>query len=133
VIGYLTFNPALVQACSPQPVRRTRREILAHHRFIRMAPRLSDYFREGEILASKGDLDVPVSGLVLDSRRVVPGSVFFALPGRRADGAQFIDEAVSRGAAAVVASRLPVAAPAKVAFVRVADPRATLARVARPF
>lgn len=131
MIGYLTLDHALIQACTP--VRRTRREVLAHRRFIRMAPRLSDYFREGEILSSKGDLDTPISGLVLDSRRVVPGSVFFALPGSRADGAQFADEAISRGAAAVVGANLPVAAPAKVAFVRVADPRATLARVARRF
>jgi len=97
------------------------------------APKLSDCFEEGEILASKGSLEVPISGLALDSRRVVPGNVFFALPGRRSDGAQFVDEAVSRGAAAVVGLNLPVAAPAKVAFIRVADPRAMLARVARRY
>ena len=37
----------------------------------------------GEILASKGTLDRPISGLVMDSRRVVPGTLFFALPGLR--------------------------------------------------
>ncbi|OYU98507.1 MAG: hypothetical protein CFE26_27465, partial [Verrucomicrobiales bacterium VVV1] len=67
-----------------------------------MAPKLSDYFGDGEILATKGSLDRPISGLVIDSRRVVPGNLFFALPGFRADGASFIDEAMSRGAVAVV-------------------------------
>jgi len=97
------------------------------------APMLSDLFEEGEILATKGSLDVPISGLALDSRRVVPGNVFFALPGRRADGAQFVHEAISRGAAAVVGINLPGAAPARVAFIRVADPRAMLARVSRRY
>jgi UDP-N-acetylmuramoyl-L-alanyl-D-glutamate--2,6-diaminopimelate ligase len=98
-----------------------------------MTSELFDYFGEGEILAVKGGLDRPISGLAMDSRRVVPGDLFFALPGRRSDGASFIDEAVSRGANAVVAQVLPTHPPAKVTFIRVDDPRAALARVARRF
>jgi UDP-N-acetylmuramoyl-L-alanyl-D-glutamate--2,6-diaminopimelate ligase len=98
-----------------------------------MVPRLSDYFEPGEILGSRGDLDRPVSGLALDSRRVVPGNVFFALPGLKTDGGQFTDEAVSRGAAAIVAARLPGYASARVAYIQVADPRASLARVAQRY
>ena len=64
----------------------------------------------------------------------MPGNLFFALPGRRADGAQFIDEAVSRGAAAVVVTeRMPAHPPAKVTFIQVADARAALARVAQRY
>ncbi|MGE5337078.1 MAG: Mur ligase family protein, partial [Gemmatimonadota bacterium] len=44
--------------------------------------------------------------LQLDSRRVMPGDIFIALPGaiegRSADGRSFIDAAVARGAAAVI-------------------------------
>jgi UDP-N-acetylmuramoyl-L-alanyl-D-glutamate--2,6-diaminopimelate ligase len=64
---------------------------------------------------------------------VVPGTLFFALPGLRADGASFVDEAMARGAVAVVTNRLPAMAPAKVTFIQVADPRATLARVAQRY
>ena len=39
------------------------------------------------------------------SGKVLPGDVFVALSGLRTDGARFIDEAVSRGAAAVVHAR----------------------------
>ena len=81
----------------------------------------------------KGTLDRPISGLVLDSRRVVPGTLFFALPGQRADGATFIDEAVSRGAVAVVSQTMPAVPPAKVTFIQVADARASLALVAQRF
>src|SRR5690606_38045869 len=86
-----------------------------------------------EIQAVKGTLDRPISGLVMDSRRVVPGTLFFALPGRRTDGAGFVDEAVSRGAVAVITSKLPPVTPAKVTFIQVADPRAMLARVAQRY
>jgi len=44
-----------------------------------------------------------IVGITADSRRVAPGYVFAALPGTRADGRQFIAEAVARGAAAVLA------------------------------
>ena len=133
MIGYLARSPALIYALQAPPARRTRRESIARNRIFQMAPKLSDFFHDDEILALKGSLDCPVSGLTLDSRRVVPGNVFFALPGLRADGAKFIDEAVSRGAVAVVARTLPAHPPAKVAFVQVADPRAALARVAQRF
>jgi UDP-N-acetylmuramoyl-L-alanyl-D-glutamate--2,6-diaminopimelate ligase len=133
VIGYLTQNYALIHALGSRKLRRTRRETAALNRFFSMAPKLSDYLQEGEILSSKGNLDCPISGLSLDSRRVVPGNVFFALPGRRADGSQFIDEAVSRGAAAVIATVMPAHVPARVAFVQVKDARAILARVSRRY
>ncbi|TWD54615.1 UDP-N-acetylmuramoylalanyl-D-glutamate--2,6-diaminopimelate ligase [Agrobacterium vitis] len=45
-----------------------------------------------------------ISGLTADSRKVQPGMMFVALSGVKADGAQFITDAVARGAAVVVAS-----------------------------
>ena len=57
-----------------------------------------------------GDPDiVRVTG---DSREVVPGSVFFALPGAVHDGHAFAGEAAARGALAVVAERPVPCAPA---------------------
>jgi UDP-N-acetylmuramoyl-L-alanyl-D-glutamate--2,6-diaminopimelate ligase len=44
----------------------------------------------------------PGSDLREDSRRVRPGDAFLALPGRRSDGLRFIDDALARGAAAVL-------------------------------
>ena len=133
MIGYLTSNSALIHAFSPRPASRSRRETLALNRVFKMAPKLSDYFPDGEILAQKGGLDRPISGLAIDSRRVVPGNLFFAIPGRRADGATFIDEAVSRGAVAIVTQKLPGHAPARVTFIEVADVRTALARVAQRY
>jgi UDP-N-acetylmuramoyl-L-alanyl-D-glutamate--2,6-diaminopimelate ligase len=131
VIGYLALNRPFFPAL-PVPARRSPRTLL-RTRPLPMATKLSDCFAAGEILAAKGDLDRPITGIALDSRRVVPGNLFFALPGLRADGAAFIDEAVSRGAVAVVGSRLPAFAPARVTFLQVADGRVALARAAQRY
>jgi UDP-N-acetylmuramoyl-L-alanyl-D-glutamate--2,6-diaminopimelate ligase len=133
VIGYLASNYPLIHAfAQPRPARRSR-EGVAANRIFKMAPKLSDFFADGEILAAKGPLDRPISGLAIDSRRVVPGALFFALPGLRTDGAGFIDEAVSRGAVAIVTQTMPPVPPAKVTFIRVADARASLAGVAQRY
>jgi len=133
MIGYLTQNHPLIQAFQSRPHGRTRKETLARNRELKMAPKLSDYFKDDEIVASKGPLDRPISGIVMDSRRVVPGTLFFALPGLRTDGGGFIDEAVTRGAVAVVSGKLPLATSSKVTFIQVDDPRAMLARVAQRY
>ncbi|MSU49978.1 MAG: UDP-N-acetylmuramoyl-L-alanyl-D-glutamate--2,6-diaminopimelate ligase [Opitutus sp.] len=134
MIGYLYRNHSLIHAfAQAAPVRRTRRESLAAHRIFDLARKLTDCFLDDEILAVKGPLDRPISGLAIDSRRVVPGALFFALPGRSADGADFIDEAVSHGAVAVVTTAMPAHPPGKVTFIRVADARTALARAAQRY
>jgi UDP-N-acetylmuramoyl-L-alanyl-D-glutamate--2,6-diaminopimelate ligase len=50
---------------------------------------------------SAASLDV--AGITADSRQVVPGDLFAALPGSRVDGRAFIADAVERGAVAVLA------------------------------
>ena len=47
-------------------------------------------------------LGVRAAALALDSRQVRPGDVFLACPGLRQDGRAFIDDAIARGAAAVL-------------------------------
>ena len=46
---------------------------------------------------------IEIAGITADSRQVTPGFLFAALPGARADGRDFIAEAVARGAVAVLA------------------------------
>ena len=48
-----------------------------------------------------------VTNLTYDSRQVVAGSCFFAIEGVVADGHNYIDSAVSKGAVAIVCKRLP--------------------------
>lgn len=46
-----------------------------------------------------------VLGAAIDSRKIKPGDLFFALPGNRVDGHVFLKEAVSKGAAGAVVSQ----------------------------
>ena len=133
MIGYLVQNYPLIHAFQTRPLGRTRKEVKFVSNIFRMAPKLQDLFEDGELIAVKGALDRPISGLVMDSRRVVPGNLFFALPGQRADGASYIDEAIGRGASAIVTEKPPVHPHAKVVFLQVASARAALARVAQRY
>jgi UDP-N-acetylmuramoyl-L-alanyl-D-glutamate--2,6-diaminopimelate ligase len=67
-----------------------------------------------------------VRGVAYDSRRVEPGFAFVAVPGFKRDGAEFVPEALRRGASLVVAEREVPDAPTAV----VPDARAALAALA---
>ncbi len=133
MIAYLTHNYPLIHAFRRPARGQSLADRQIRRRIFKMAPTLHDFFHDDEIIAVRGGLDRPISGITMDSRRVVPGNLFFALPGLRADGATFIDEAINRGAVAVVTQK-PVALPhGRVSFIQVADARTTLARVAQRY
>src|SRR5205807_443447 len=74
--------------------------------------------------------DVEISSLAYDNRLVVPGTLFFCVPGFTRDGHAFAPDAVARGAAALVVQR-PLGAG--VPEVRVESVRAAMAPAAARF
>ena len=76
----------------------------------------------GEVVQSGG---APIRGGAVDSRRVQPGNIFFALAGERTDGHNFVTQAVTAGAAALVVSQAVDVAP-QATVVRVPDVLAAL-------
>lgn len=83
------------------------------------------------LLAKSGPSSpVPFRQVVIDSRQVQSGDLFVALPGQRRDGHQFIDSAVARGAAGVIARTLPQPLANGVTTFRVDDTLAALQRIA---
>ena len=74
-----------------------------------------------------GDANTTITGLTYDSRGVRPGDLFAALPGSDFDGHHYIDDAVRRGAAAILAER---AVDVPVPVVVVGASRASLAPIA---
>src|SRR6202163_1924843 len=86
----------------------------------------------GLIRADETVGDGVVTGIAYDSRRVERGNVFVALQGLQADGAAFAQQAIERGAVAVVSER-PAASHAPVAWVLVEDARLALAVLAAAF
>jgi UDP-N-acetylmuramoyl-L-alanyl-D-glutamate--2,6-diaminopimelate ligase len=81
----------------------------------------------------QGPLDLEITGIAYDSRKVVPGGLFVAVSGHRQDGHRFIDQALARGAVAVAAERELSQVPAAVARITVPDSREALARFAAAF
>lgn len=74
---------------------------------------------------------VPITGITLDSRRVQPGDLYAALPGSRAHGAEFVEQAAASGAVAVLTdpAGLERSRAAGLATVVVPDPRRVLGAV----
>ncbi|HYO65156.1 MAG TPA: UDP-N-acetylmuramoyl-L-alanyl-D-glutamate--2,6-diaminopimelate ligase [Archangium sp.] len=79
---------------------------------------------------SGGRTPVDVTGVSQDSRKVKPGDLFVAVPGTKEDGAQFVGEAVSRGAVAVVSEK---SLSSQVPFFKVSNARKALALIAANF
>lgn len=84
--------------------------------------------------------DVEITGLVSDSRAVEPGFLFAALPGSRADGGDYVHDAIARGATAILGppglgSAAPEAeAPARsVVWLEDPNPRRRFALIAARF
>jgi UDP-N-acetylmuramoyl-L-alanyl-D-glutamate--2,6-diaminopimelate ligase len=80
-----------------------------------------------------GDTTMEVSLLCIDSRKVGPGSVFFAVSGTQVDGHSFIAKAIEQGAVAVVCENMPADAKAGVTYIQVKDTALTAGMMADAF
>ncbi|NDG05117.1 MAG: hypothetical protein EB121_07220 [Alphaproteobacteria bacterium] len=128
----------LLQVCQKtiqyrQFTKRPRFTKKPRHRNPKIPMRLSQLLQPADLLDQPTDNDVDVAGLALDSRHVGPGFLFAALPGQHASGAQFVAEAVQRGAAVVLCGLDDKIPESSAQVLRVAQPRLTLARMAARF
>jgi UDP-N-acetylmuramoyl-L-alanyl-D-glutamate--2,6-diaminopimelate ligase len=80
----------------------------------------------------QGDEDLLVTGVAYHSGEVAPGMVFVAVRGMRTNGLRFVDEALGRGAVAIV-SEQELTVPAGVTLVLVDQARLALAHLAAAF
>ena len=77
-----------------------------------------------QLRKENADLDLEISGVCYDSRKVTPGCVFVAISGYAVDGNRFIPMALEKGAAVVVTDRAP---DGRVPYLLVDSSRAALA------
>ncbi len=75
--------------------------------------------------------EITITQLCYDSRQVTPGALFFALPGKKSKGTTFVQEAINRGAAVVLAEEaiLGISVP----LLRVANARRAMGEMAAFF
>lgn len=78
---------------------------------------------------------ITLAGMSADSRKIKPGFLFAAIPGTVADGRQFIDDAIAKGATAILAPPdiKSEDVGSEVTLITDANPRRRLARMAAEF
>jgi UDP-N-acetylmuramoyl-L-alanyl-D-glutamate--2,6-diaminopimelate ligase len=89
--------------------------------------RLLDALADKRVL---GQLPAEIRGVAYDSRKVAPGEIFVAIPGLKQDGRRYVEDALARGATAVVLEGADLLEGRSVARVLVGSARAALARLA---
>jgi UDP-N-acetylmuramoyl-L-alanyl-D-glutamate--2,6-diaminopimelate ligase len=92
----------------------------------------------GELIGPEAKLPAPwcgvaIAGLAADSRAVKPGYLFAALSGVKTDGARFIEDALQRGAAAILMPEGAARPATSLPIVEDKDPRRRLALIAARF
>ena len=66
---------------------------------------LSKLLENIDIIDVQGNIDVKVSGIAFNSQEVKPGDVFVCISGFKTDGHTYADDALERGAVAIVAEK----------------------------
>ena len=95
--------------------------------------RLAALLDNDRSVQAKSMANLDIRGLTADSRAVEPGFLFAALPGSKSDGRNFINDAVARGAVAVLAPEGTARPSDNVALIEDENPRRRLALMAARF
>lgn len=69
--------------------------------------RLQEVLEDVRVTGGSAPMDLEITGVVCDSRRVKPGDLFVAIRGYQADGHRYIPMAVEKGCAAVLCEEPP--------------------------
>lgn len=94
--------------------------------------KLSQLLQSLSALEVEGSLDREITGLAYDSRRVTQGTVFVALRGQNTDGHTYINDAIDRGAVAIICERNGFSS-ARATKIVVTDARETMGHAATAF
>ena len=86
-----------------------------------------------KIDAILGDQSIQVSAIFFDSKKVIDASLFVAIKGSKIDGHDYIANAISNGARAIVCEFLPVELNSKVTYIQVPNSSYSLGVLASNF
>lgn len=95
--------------------------------------KLKDILTDVSPIEVRGDINVEINGVNIDSRAVRQGDLFIAVKGTQADGHNYIGKAVEQGAVAVVVSNPIPNETGDITYIRVADTEAIQGHLATAF
>src|SRR5437879_2568409 len=122
-----------VQDAATSPIDRQRKHP-ARTSAMDSGRKLTEVLQGVETTLSANANKLTIQKVACDSRKVQPGTLFFALHGAKADGNTFIQDAIKRGAVAVASEeKAPSKIPTTVAWIRVKETRKALAITAANF
>lgn len=94
---------------------------------------LKDILYKTNIVEVIGSTNVAIESVFFDSRKAVSFSLFVAIKGEKTDGHDYIDEVISKGAAAIVCEKIPEKINEKATYVKVQNSNAALGFIAANF
>ena len=94
---------------------------------------LKDILYKVSLVSTYGDMESSVVQLAFDSRKVSKGTAFVAMKGTQVDGHQYMDQAVQKGATAVICEVMPETKAPQVTYVQVTDTAKALGIMAANF
>ncbi len=83
---------------------------------------LQDILYKVSIRSVKGNTNIEINNLQIDSRKISSNSCFIAIKGAAADGHTFIDKAIENGATAIVCETLPDAINDSITYIEAENP-----------
>lgn len=95
--------------------------------------KLNELIHTIQTLSITGSLDIEVTGVNIDSRRIEPGNMFMAMKGTQADGHTYIPTAIASGATSVLCEILPENLNQNVTYIQVTDSEDATGKVATTF
>lgn len=81
--------------------------------------KLAEILNKINVIDIKGNSDIDITGINIDSRKIAKGHLFVAICGTQVDGHQFISKAIELGATAILCEKLPETCPENVTFILV--------------
>ncbi len=81
--------------------------------------KLKDIIANCNLLELKGDKEIDIEKVSFDSRDVAPATLFFAVKGTQTDGHAYIENALDKGASAIVCEQMPQNLRDGVTYIRV--------------
>ena len=100
---------------------------------MKLSTLIDDLKTRRKVMEIIGSVDKKIKKIVYDSRQAEPGSLFVCIEGFKNDGHDYIDDALSRGAVAVVVEKELSDYCQELTYIQVADSREALSLVAACF
>ena len=94
---------------------------------------LKEIMNDIETLEVKGDLDVSISSISLNSIEISEGGLFIAIVGKKLDGHEYINDAIIKGAKVIVYEKDLLEYKEGITYIKVADTHEAVGYIASAF